>query len=103
MTDDEIIAIRKTAFGGRFGVPRGGPWSDTLTFARALLEAAAKQPSDRVSVPLTFVQGFNTMAHNYSLNAQAPDWYHGVERDAFANAYKRCSEDLAKLRAMLTP
>jgi hypothetical protein len=52
-------------------------------------------------VPVEFVQGFCTLAHNYSLNAEAPDYYHGVERDAFALAYRRCGADLAKLSAML--
>ncbi|OYQ41057.1 hypothetical protein CHU94_08065 [Rhodoferax sp. TH121] len=62
-------------------------------------------PADKdaglVTVPLEFVQGFNTLAHNYSLQAVAPDFYHGVERDAFCAAYKRCGQSLAELREKL--
>ena len=58
-------------------------------------------PDGWVLVPRQVVQDVCTLAHNYSLNAIAPDYYHGVERDAFANAYKRCGSDLAKIRAAL--
>lgn len=54
-------------------------------------------------VPVDFLRGFCTLAHNYSLKASAPEYYHGVERDAFSAAYARCGSDLAKLRAMLAP
>lgn len=37
LSDEEIIAIRKSTFSYDFK-----PWSDTLAFARALLEAAQK-------------------------------------------------------------
>ena len=71
-----------------------------------VLQSIAAQPvgvpAGMELVPLEFVQGFNTLAHNYSLQAIAPDYYHGVERDAFKNAYARCGQDLAKLRAMLS-
>lgn len=62
-----------------------------------------KDPVDALMalVPLSFLQGFHTLAHNYSLRAVPPDYYRGVEGDAFSAAYKRCGEDLAKLRAML--
>lgn len=53
-------------------------------------------------VPVEFVRGFGTLVHNYSLTAEAPDYYHGVERDAFRAAYERCGRDLAKLRDMLS-
>lgn len=53
-------------------------------------------------VPVEFVRGFSDLAHNYSLAAVAPDYYHGVERDAFRAAYERCGRDLAKLREILS-
>lgn len=56
-----------------------------------------------VMVPVEFVRGFNTLAHNYSLQAVPPDYYHGTEGDAFRAAYRRCGQDLAKLRATLPP
>lgn len=55
-----------------------------------------------VLVPLKFVQGFNDLAHNYQLQAVPPDYYHGVEGDAFRSAYKRCGADLKRLRDILT-
>lgn len=54
-----------------------------------------------VPVPLNFLQGFQKLAHNYSLQAQAPDYYVGRERDAFSDAYARCGRELAKLRNKL--
>lgn len=59
------------------------------------------EPEGYVRVPLEFVRRFNTLAHNYSLDAVAPDHYFGTERDAFRNAYARCGRDLAELRALL--
>lgn len=53
-------------------------------------------------VPKEFMRGFRTLAHNYSLTAEAPCYYHGVERDAFSSAYARCGQDLEKLRDMIT-
>lgn len=64
--------------------------------------ALAAVPMDMRLVPAEFVRGFGNLAHNYSLAAVAPDHYHGVERDAFSAAYKRCGNDLAKLREILT-
>ncbi len=61
----------------------------------------AAEPVDMRLVPAEFVRGFCTLAHNYSLPAEAPDYYHGVERDAFRAAYERCGRDLAKLRELL--
>jgi len=55
-----------------------------------------------VMVPLSFVQGFNRLAHNYSLRAVPPNYYGGTEGDAFSAAYRRCGIDLAELRAMLS-
>jgi hypothetical protein len=52
-------------------------------------------------VPREFVQGFCTLAHNYSLKAVPPDYYSGTEGDAFSSAYRRCGQDLGKLRDML--
>lgn len=62
---------------------------------------AATQPAGYQLVPIEFLAGFNTLAHNYSLQAVAPDYYSGTERDAFMNAYARCGNDLAKLSVML--
>ena len=70
-------------------------WEDLPT-----VQAPAVQDG-MVLVPRDFVQGFGVLAHNYSMKAEAPDFYQGVERDAFANAYRRCGEDLARLRNML--
>lgn len=64
-------------------------------------QQAGGVPAGFVLVPLSFLQGFHTLAHNYSLRAAPPDYYRGVEGDAFSSAYRRCGEDLAKLRAML--
>lgn len=55
-----------------------------------------------VQVPKKFIQEFMTLAHNYSLYAEAPDFYFGTERDAFQNAYRRCGGDLAKVKDLLT-
>lgn len=69
--------------------------------AVALALAAQKAVPVGMSVPLEFLQGFRTLAHNWSLDAIPPDYYHGVERDAFKSAYARCGYELVKLRAML--
>ncbi|WP_313237835.1 hypothetical protein [Delftia acidovorans] len=53
-------------------------------------------------VPIEFLRGFGTLAHNYSLTAIAPDHYWGNERSAFSDAYARCGQDLTKLRDMLS-
>jgi hypothetical protein len=63
--------------------------------------APAAVPSGYALVPVEFVQGFNTMAHNYCLRAEPPDYYSGTEADAFRHAYSRCGSDLRKLRDML--
>ena len=68
--------------------------------ARAVLAAPAV-PADMVMVPLSFVQGFNTLAHNWSLRAEPPSFYTGTEGDAFTRAYAECGQALAKLRAMI--
>lgn len=39
LTDAEIIEIRKTFYGGRFGFPETAPWADSIKFARAILAA----------------------------------------------------------------
>ena len=87
----------------------GLPEHDIALFTTDLQLAAPRpenpvlpvEPDGWVLVPRQVVQDVCTLAHNYSLNAIAPDYYHGVERDAFANAYKRCGSDLAKIRAAL--
>ena len=54
-----------------------------------------------VMVPKEFIQGFHTLAHNYSLRAEPPEFYRGTEGDAFSRAYRQCGEALGKLRALL--
>lgn len=66
-----------------------------------LVDTANTPEQDAVQVPLKFLQGFLTLAHNYSLKAEPPDFYSGIAGDAFSNAYRRCGQDLAKLRALL--
>lgn len=78
----------------------GGPIFCELAAAPQAVQPAV--PMDMRLVPAEFVRGFGDLAHNYSLAAVAPDHYHGVERDAFSAAYKRCGNDLAKLREILT-
>ncbi|UDM17878.1 hypothetical protein [Vogesella sp. XCS3] len=67
----------------------------------SVVQAGVAVPVGYKLVPVDFIQGFHALAHNYSLQAQAPDYYAGRERDAFSAAYARCGSDLAKLRAML--
>lgn len=75
---------------------------DKASDAALCFPGLAEEPSELVAVvPLKFIQGFSTLAHNYSLRAVAPDYYSGVEADAFQTAYARCGADLAKLRDML--
>ena len=64
-------------------------------------QPAPAVPADMVMVPLSFVQGFNTLAHNWSLRAEPPSFYTGTEGDAFTRAYAECGQALAKLRAMI--
>ena len=66
-----------------------------------LAQPAPAVPADMVMVPLSFVQGFNTLAHNWSLRAEPPSFYTGTEGDAFTRAYAECGQALAKLRAMI--
>jgi hypothetical protein len=65
-------------------------------------EAAPQEPAGWRLVPLQFIQGVCDLAHNYSFTAIPPDYYRGVEGDAFKDAYRRCGRELAKVRAMLT-
>ena len=44
LTDAEIIEIRKTCYGGRFGFPETAPWADSIKFARAILAAKKAAP-----------------------------------------------------------
>jgi hypothetical protein len=74
---------------------------DTSVHPIAAPAPAASANAGMVMVPLEFVQGFGTLAHNYSLTAIPPDYYQGTERDAFSNAYRRCGADLAKLRDLI--
>jgi hypothetical protein len=63
---------------------------------------APQEPAGWRLVPLPFIQGVCDLAHNYSFTAIPPDYYRGVEGDAFKDAYRRCGRELAKVRAMLT-
>jgi hypothetical protein len=63
---------------------------------------APQEPAGWRLVPLPFIQGVCALAHNYSFTAIPPDYYRGVEGDAFKDAYRRCGRELAKVRAMLT-
>jgi hypothetical protein len=65
-------------------------------------QVAATVPADSRVVPVEFLRGVSTLAHNYALKAEAPCYYHGVERDAFSAAYARCGRDLAAVMALLT-
>lgn len=69
--------------------------------ALAKLAEAMHAVGDSVPVSVDFLRGFCTLAHNYSMKADAPEYYYGVERDAFSAAYARCGIDLSNLRAML--
>ena len=42
LSDAEIIDIRKQCYGGRFGVSGAKPWSDSVKFARAVIERAVR-------------------------------------------------------------
>jgi hypothetical protein len=63
---------------------------------------APQEPAGWRLVPLPFIQGVCALAHKYSFTAIPPDYYRGVEGDAFKDAYRRCGRELAKVRAMLT-
>lgn len=68
----------------------------------AALEAKlAQRVPDGVTVSRDFIRGFRTLVHNYSLRAEAPDYYRGTEADAFSNAYARCGRDLAEVDKLL--
>lgn len=68
----------------------------------AQLSARQAAPEGWRLVPVDFVRGFGNLAHNYSLQAIAPDYYWGNERSAFTDAYARCGHDLAELKALLS-
>jgi len=69
---------------------------------KAQLSARQAAPEGWRLVPVDFVRGFGNLAHNYSLQAIAPDYYWGNERSAFTDAYARCGHDLAELKALLS-
>ena len=78
--------------------------AEAKKLGRPLLEAAQPptMPPELVAVPVGFVHGFSTLAHNYSLRAVPPDYYRGTEGDAFSDAYRRCGQQLARLAEILT-
>ena len=67
------------------------------------LHGAAKKLAapQMVQVPLAFVQAFQTLVHNYSLEVVPPDFYHGVEKDAYRSAFRRCGQELAEAAKLL--
>ncbi|MDP9992030.1 hypothetical protein J2W28_001058 [Variovorax boronicumulans] len=79
--------------------PKSGATADFDLPAES--DAVEAPEQETVQVPLTFIRGFYTLAHNYSLTAVPPDYYWGNERDAFSSAYRRCGQDLVKLRALI--
>lgn len=107
LTDEQIEDLAIAVFTASQGP---SPIADKLERIDGIIRAAlaAQQPSQGAEpegwrlVPVEFVRGFSTLAHNYSLTAVPPDYYRGTEGDAFSNAYRRCGQDLAKLRSMLT-
>jgi len=73
--------------------------------ARAAIQALAPAPAvpdDSAVVPRDFVRALGTLVHNYSLRAEPAGHYSGVERDAFAAAYRECGRALAGVWAMLS-
>jgi hypothetical protein len=51
LTDEDIIDIRKSCYGGRFGRLTLEPWGDTLKFARAVIDAALKAAAPKGDKP----------------------------------------------------
>lgn len=100
---EDVVALCYSGSGPK------GPYSPVYKTRKAALESRLTEllgekwqaPEGMVNVPLKFVQMFHTLAHNYQLNAVPPDYYHGVEGDAFKDAYRRCGRDLAALRSLL--
>lgn len=77
------------------------PWEDQSWEA---VEASARQLAEQpgfVMVPVEFMRGFHTLAHNWSLEAIPPDYLWGTEKDVFKSTYRRCGHDLAKLKDLL--
>jgi hypothetical protein len=102
--DRRASLLDAAAYSAAIAIPGMQEALDELDAARSSARAAlAHTPEGYTSVPLEFLRGFLTLAHNYSLTAEAPCYYYGVERDAFSDAYARCGQDLGKLRAMLGP
>ena len=100
-TPDAIKAAIREA-GGMVHSDGNIFFTNAVQFLKAAIAAdKAVAPDGWVLVPREFLAGFNTLAHNYSLKAIAPDYYSGTERDAFKSAYARCGNDLAKLSAMI--
>jgi hypothetical protein len=75
-------------------------WNEKIDRLLAAVGEAAAE--GWVLVPKEFIQGFHTLAHNYSLRAEPPVFYYGTERDAFSRAFRECGEALGRLRAMLS-
>lgn len=87
-----------------------GGWPDTSSSQSALYNLAVEAEQalqgfpaleETVAVPSRFLKGFHQLAHNYSLKAQPPEHYDGRSGDAFSDAYAKCGQELAALRAMI--
>jgi len=74
---------------------------DTGADAGSAIPQSASVPDGWTPVPVEFVRGFLTCAHNYSLQAVPPVYFTGLEGDAFKAAYARCGDELNHLKAML--
>lgn len=102
-------ALRKLAFMARTSGGTSGPDAGLQAALQEAEEMLAKPyshtspqvPEGFALVPVDFLRGFRTLAHNYSLTAEPPFYYRGIEASAFSEAYRRCGEDLARLRAMI--
>lgn len=77
------------------------PTPEAYDLAKDAWQQAVREavPEGFVLVSAEFMRGFRTLAHNYSLKAVPPFYYHGVEGSAFSAAYDRCGRDLALLLA----
>lgn len=94
-----VLALRMLVAAGHITQAKA---DESLRLAADYTHPSPPEGAGTVSVPKEFIQGFNTLAHNYSLRANPPDYYDGMAGDAFSAAYRRCGQDLAELRAMLS-
>lgn len=79
----------------------GTSLAEELVKLKADLSDFMPEPVKMVQVPLAFVQAFQTLVHNYSLEVVPPDFYYGVEKDAYRSAFRRCGQELAEAAKLL--